>query len=87
MLSMNETAGNTCGRDVYIVDCIRTPIGLGRNTGSLHDIHPVSLLSYVLDSVTSRCNVNKAEVEGMFVLYCSFNSNELFSSSLIYTDY
>ncbi|EFC37356.1 predicted protein [Naegleria gruberi] len=63
MLSMNETAGNTCGRDVYIVDCIRTPIGLGRNTGSLHDIHPVSLLSYVLDSVTSRCNVNKAEVE------------------------
>ncbi|KAG2381856.1 hypothetical protein C9374_005648 [Naegleria lovaniensis] len=63
MLSMNETAGSSCGRDVYIVDCVRTPIGLGRSSGSLNGIHPVTLLSLVLDNVTSRNNVNKAEVE------------------------
>jgi len=68
MLSMNETAGSSegSGREVYILDCVRTPIGFGKSNGSLHEMHPVSLLSLVLDNVTSRCNVNKAEVEGKF---------------------
>lgn len=78
---MNETAGSssTCGRDVYIVDCVRTPIGLGRSSGSLNGIHPVTLLSMVLDNVTSRCNVNKAEVEGMFVFSGKEKEERIFS--------
>lgn len=49
---------------LYIcADCVRTPIARGNDRGKLHNIHPVSLLSYVLDNVTARCGVNKAEVE------------------------
>lgn len=50
-------------QNVYIVDCVRTPVGRGNDRGKLHAIHPVTLLSEVLDNVTSRCGVNKAQVE------------------------
>ncbi|KAL9649244.1 hypothetical protein ABK040_004265 [Willaertia magna] len=51
-------------RDVYVVDCVRSAIGVGKpNVGSLHGLHPVTLLSLVLDNVTARNNINKAEVE------------------------
>jgi acetyl-CoA acyltransferase len=49
--------------DVYIIECVRTPIGVGRETGTLHSVHPVNLLAQVLDAVTSRVDVNKGIVE------------------------
>jgi acetyl-CoA acetyltransferase family protein len=52
------------GRDVYIVDCVRSPIGQGRNDqGALHNVHPVNLLAMVLDNLAARNSLNKAEVE------------------------
>ncbi len=52
------------GRDVYIVDAVRTPVGSGRNEqGMLHQIHPVTLLSHVLEQVAMRTDVNKSHVQ------------------------
>ncbi|KAL0478168.1 3-ketoacyl-CoA thiolase [Acrasis kona] len=51
------------GRDVFIVDCIRSPIGIGKKNGSLHNVHPVNLLSEILKGVTVRANVDPSEVE------------------------
>jgi acetyl-CoA acyltransferase len=50
-------------QDAYIIECVRTPIGIGKPNGALHNVHPVNLLSQVLDAVTSRVDVNKALVE------------------------
>ncbi|KAL0478419.1 fadA [Acrasis kona] len=49
--------------DVYIIEAVRTPVGVGRESGTLHAVHPVNLLSQVLDAVTSRVDVNKSLVE------------------------
>jgi len=50
-------------QDAYIIDCVRTPIAIGKANGALHNIHPVNLLAQVLDAVTNRVDVNKALVE------------------------
>jgi acetyl-CoA acetyltransferase family protein len=51
------------GREVYIVDAVRTPIGRGREDGALHAIHPVDLLARALDTVVRRAGVEKSQVE------------------------
>jgi len=50
-------------RDVYICDAVRTPIAVGKESGSLHNFHPVTVLALVLDTLAARNNLNKAEVE------------------------
>ena len=50
-------------RDVYIVDCVRTPLGKGKKGGSLSSCRPVDLLSHVLTEVTKRGNVDPKLVE------------------------
>ena len=49
-------------RDVYIVECVRTPVGRARN-GCFNDIHPVDLLAMVLEEVVKRAGVEKGEVD------------------------
>src|SRR4051812_18898697 len=44
------------GRDVYIVEAVRTPVGRGRADGALHGLHPVELLSMTLHEVVTRAN-------------------------------
>jgi acetyl-CoA acyltransferase len=51
------------GREVYIVDAVRTPIGRGKEDGALHGIHPVDLLARTLDTLVRRAGVEKAQVE------------------------
>ncbi|EAL72144.1 hypothetical protein DDB_G0269588 [Dictyostelium discoideum AX4] len=54
----------TTTNEVYIVDCIRTPIGRGYSNGSLHSIQPIDLLSYTLDQLMKRNpNVDRGLVE------------------------
>mgnify|MGYP002476735059 FL=1 len=46
---------------MYIVDCVRTPVG--RRGGLLSETHPVTMLSEVLDELVHRAGVDKAQVE------------------------
>jgi acetyl-CoA acyltransferase len=46
---------------VFVVDCIRTPIG--KRNGSLRTLHPVPVLADILDTLTCRNDINKAEIE------------------------
>ncbi|KYR01433.1 hypothetical protein DLAC_01917 [Tieghemostelium lacteum] len=59
---MNYTAIND--RDVFIVECVRTPIGRGYSSGMLHDIQPVDLLAMTLNELMIRCpKVDRSLVE------------------------
>eukprot|EP01080_Neovahlkampfia_damariscottae_P008184 gene8184-12_t len=49
--------------EVFIVDCVRTPIGIGKSSGALNSVHPVALLSTVLDNLAKRNNLDKSVVE------------------------
>jgi acetyl-CoA acyltransferase len=49
--------------EVFIVECVRTPIGLGRENGSLNKVHPINLLAKVLEEVVKRAGIDKKEVE------------------------
>jgi acetyl-CoA acetyltransferase family protein len=51
------------GREVYIVEAVRTPIGRGKEDGALHGIHPVDLLARTLDNLVRRAGVEKSQVE------------------------
>jgi acetyl-CoA acyltransferase len=51
------------GRDVFIVEAVRTPIGRGKVGGALNHIHPVDLLARTLDELMRRAGVAKSEVE------------------------
>eukprot|EP01083_Nonionella_stella_P194162 716248_1 len=50
-------------RDVYIVECVRSPLGRGKKTGSLHGIRPVDLLAAALKEVVVRAGVDPKYVE------------------------
>ncbi len=54
---------NSGGRDVYIVEAVRTPIGRGKDDGALHGIHPVDLLATALSAVVDRIGVDRKHVE------------------------
>lgn len=49
--------------DVFIVEAVRTPVGRGKENGSLHHIHPVDLLGTVLSEVCARAGVDKAQID------------------------
>ncbi len=49
--------------DVFIVEAVRTPVCRGRAEGALNGIHPVKLLSLVLDEVCKRAGVDKGAIE------------------------
>jgi acetyl-CoA acetyltransferase family protein len=51
------------GREVYIVEAVRTPIGRGKEDGALHGIHPVDLLARTLDNLVRRAGVEKSLVD------------------------
>lgn len=53
----------SAGRDAFIVDAVRTPIGRGKAGGALHHVHPVDLLARTLDELMRRTGVAKSEIE------------------------
>src|SRR5207247_4081803 len=56
--------GKFGGRDVVIVEAVRTPIGRGHEEkGYYKDTHPSNLLSKTYSEVVERAGVDPAEVE------------------------
>ncbi|RIK95066.1 MAG: acetyl-CoA C-acetyltransferase [Proteobacteria bacterium] len=49
--------------DAYIYDHVRTPRGRGKNTGSLHEITPISLLTQVLQALRDRNEMDAGLVD------------------------
>ncbi|AZZ82455.1 steroid 3-ketoacyl-CoA thiolase [Gordonia alkanivorans] len=46
-----------------IVDAVRTPIGKGKPSGGLHDVHPVDLLAHSLRAIVDRTGLDPAEID------------------------
>lgn len=50
-------------RDAAIVEAVRTPIGRGKATGALHDVHPVDLFAHSLREVVRRSGIDPALID------------------------
>ncbi|WP_330258402.1 thiolase family protein [Streptomyces murinus] len=50
-------------RDAVIVEAVRTPIGKGKPTGALAQIHPVQLLAHTLKSLVERSGIAPALID------------------------
>lgn len=50
-------------RDAVIVEAVRTPIGKGKPTGALAQIHPVQLLAHTLKSLVERSDIDPALID------------------------
>lgn len=51
------------GRDVVIVDAVRTPIGKGNAKGVFRDVHPADLLGRTLEGLIDRSGIDPSAVE------------------------
>jgi len=54
-------------REAVIVDAVRTPLGRGKQTGSLHGWHPVDLAAHTLRALIERTGVDPAQVEDVIM--------------------
>jgi len=50
-------------RDAVIVDAVRTPIGKGRATGALHNVHPADLLARSITALVERTGIDPVTVD------------------------
>ncbi|MET9433095.1 thiolase family protein [Streptomyces sp. NPDC006551] len=50
-------------RDAVIVEAVRTPIGKGKATGALSQVHPVALLSHTLTALIERAGIDPGLVD------------------------
>ncbi|WP_238419651.1 acetyl-CoA C-acyltransferase [Gordonia sp. 'Campus'] len=50
-------------RSAVIVDAVRTPIGKGKATGALHDVHPVDLLAHSLRAIVDRTGIDPGVID------------------------
>ena len=53
--------------DAYIYDAIRTPRGIGKKTGSLHQLSPVKLASNTLKRIKERNNLDTGLVDDVIL--------------------
>jgi acetyl-CoA C-acetyltransferase len=61
--------------EAYIYDSVRTPRGIGKNTGSLSQLSPVQLLTTLLDALKERNNLDTSLVEDL-ILGCVTQTGE-----------
>ncbi|MEO5788808.1 acetyl-CoA C-acetyltransferase, partial [Gelidibacter sp.] len=61
--------------DAYIYDSVRTPRGIGKNTGSLSQVSPVQLVTTLLSALKQRNNLDTSYVEDL-VLGCVTQAGE-----------
>src|SRR6185436_3738237 len=54
-------------REAVIVDAVRTPLGRGKETGSLHGWHPVDLAAEALRALVDRTKIDPAEIEDVIM--------------------
>lgn len=50
-------------RTAVIVDAVRTPIGKGKASGALHDVHAVDLLAHSLRAIVERTGIDPGVVD------------------------
>src|SRR5690348_5288316 len=50
-----------------IVDAVRSPMGRGRAGGALSSVHPVDLLSQVLEALVARSRLDPGSVDDVLV--------------------
>src|SRR6476619_533451 len=50
-------------RDAVIVEAVRTPIGRGKATGALHDVHPADLLAHSIAAVVERSGIDPVLID------------------------
>ncbi|AWK74103.1 acetyl-CoA acetyltransferase [Rhodococcus oxybenzonivorans] len=50
-------------RDAVIVEAVRTPIGKGKPSGALHNVHPVDLLAHSLSTLVERTGIDPALID------------------------
>ena len=61
--------------EAYIYDSVRTPRGVGKNTGSLSQVSPVQLVTTLLSALKTRNNLDTSYVEDL-VLGCVTQAGE-----------
>lgn len=61
--------------NAYIYDSVRTPRGIGKNTGSLSKVSPVQLVTTLLSALKERNNLDTSYVEDL-VLGCVTQAGE-----------
>jgi acetyl-CoA acetyltransferase family protein len=54
-------------REAVIVDAVRTPLGRGKQTGSLHGWHPVDLSALTLKALVERAGIDPGKVEDVIM--------------------
>ncbi|MEY4373518.1 MAG: hypothetical protein RL219_2287 [Actinomycetota bacterium] len=62
-------------REAWIIDAVRSPRGKGKETGSLHNIHPQRILAQVLNALRDRVGFDTAEVDDV-VMGCGAGSGD-----------
>ena len=53
--------------EAWIIDGVRSPRGKGKDTGSLHHIHPQELLAQVLKGLQARVGFDAADVDDVII--------------------
>lgn len=53
--------------DAYVFDAIRTPRGKGRDSGALHQVKPIHLLSNLLGALQARHNLDTTQVDDLLI--------------------
>jgi acetyl-CoA C-acetyltransferase len=62
-------------REAWIIDAVRSPRGKGKETGSLHGVHPQRLLAQVLNHLRDRVGFDTAEVDDV-IMGCGAGSGD-----------
>jgi acetyl-CoA C-acetyltransferase len=62
-------------REALIIDAVRSPRGSGKETGSLHPIHPQRILAQVLNALKDRTDLDTRKVDDV-VMGCGAGSGD-----------
>jgi acetyl-CoA C-acetyltransferase len=62
-------------REAWIIDAVRSPRGKGKQTGSLHEVHPQRILAQVLNGLQARGGFETKEVDDV-VMGCGAGSGD-----------
>lgn len=61
--------------EAWIIDAVRSPRGKGKESGSLHPVHPQRILAQVLNALRDRNNLDTADVDDV-VMGCGAGSGD-----------
>ncbi len=62
-------------REAWIIDAVRSPRGKGKDTGSLHEVHPQRILAQVLEALRLRNGFDSADVDDV-VMGCGSGNGD-----------